>query len=92
MNRDTILNKARERGFEVHHCTADHSIYTLMAENGLNLIVYPETEEFELTYCVDLVVRMGTGKIGSFMNDKHFLIFERKMNKYIGLLQEGDVW
>jgi hypothetical protein len=78
-----MLNKARERGYSVTMQNSNGTWYSLMhKEYPINLILYLETGEFELSHMVN-GLRLTTDKCGSFANDKHFKGFERKMRSAI---------
>ena len=84
---DEIVAKAIERGYTSHNHTADHRRRNFIREDGVGLIVYPQSEEFEIYYNVDLVVSLQGGKCGSFMNDKHFSQIEAKVAQYAYILR-----
>ena len=82
-----VLNKAVERGYVLHNHTSDHKRYNFIREDGVGLILYPQSEEFEIYYNVDLSVSLQGGKCGSFMNDKHFRSNENRIAKYAYILR-----
>lgn len=84
---EDVLNKARDRGYTLHNSSSDHKSCNLIRGDGIGLMIYPETEEFKLYYNVDLAFVLDGGKCGSFMNDKHFKLFEDKIVKYAYILR-----
>lgn len=86
---ELIKQKALDRGYSLYSGNADNSKLNYVRPDGLGLILYPETEEFEIYYNIDLVTTMQTGKAGSFMNDKHFTRLESKVEKYMNVIKEN---
>lgn len=84
-----IKQKAVDRGYSLYSGNADNSKLNYVRPDGLGLILYPETEEFEIYYNIDLVTSMYTGKAGSFMNDKHFTRLESKVERYMNIIKEN---
>lgn len=84
---DIMLDKAIERGFTLHHKTGDDSVYNFLTPDGLGLIVYPNTDEFEIYYNIDLCYSIKGGKCGSFLNDKHFDRHRNIVEKYMCILK-----
>lgn len=82
-----MRNKAEERGYTLHHKTGDCKRYNFINNDGIGLIVYPESDEFEIYYNIDLCTSIQGGKCGSFMNDKHFNLHESKISKYANILR-----
>ena len=82
-----MKNKATERGYSLHSRTSDYSRYNFINDNGIGLLVYPNSDEFQLYYNIDLCTSIQGGKCGSFMNDKHFNFHEAKVSKYANILK-----
>jgi predicted P-loop ATPase/GTPase len=83
--REVMLEKAKERGYEVFAVSGDHSWYSLNHNRRpINLQLYIDTEEFILQHNVqESIVRITTDKCGSFMNDEHFERIERQIRKVV---------
>lgn len=86
---DEIIDKAKERGYRLHNRTSDYSVYCFLKDDGIGLIVYTKTKEFEIYYNVDLVVSLKGGKCGSFMMDKHFNNQEKRITNYVYILKNN---
>jgi hypothetical protein len=84
-SRQEMLDKAKERGYEIVAFSSDKSWYSLYNEHRhINLELYVNTEEFILNHMVkESIVRITIDKCGSFMNDKHFDSMERQIRKVI---------
>jgi hypothetical protein len=80
MGREEILAKAEKRGYSVIAFSSDKSWYSLYHDFfGINLELYPDTEEFVFNYRIDRsILRLTTDKCGSFMNDEHFKRIEKQ--------------
>lgn len=81
--RDLALLKAAERGFSINMMSSDKRWYGMTDErDGFCLELYPDTDEFKLTYPHGLLI-LSTDKCGSFSNDEHFNKFKKIMRKSI---------
>lgn len=49
-NNDSVLTRAKERGYSIYSHSGDHRLYNLIREDGIGLELYPETEEFKIYY------------------------------------------
>ena len=88
---EEMKQKAEERGYTLHNKTADNSRFNFVSlETGVGLIVYPNSDEFEIYYNVNLCITLQNGKAGSFMNDNHFNKLERMFMKYVTPLKEQE--
>jgi len=94
MNRQELEKLANSYGFTTHHTNLVNgklNYIGMMDEDGINLQLYPDTEEFELAYTIPKsVFQVRSGKCGSFTNEAHFMKFLRNIRKYVKLLNYGD--
>lgn len=86
-NIELIKQKAVDRGYSLYSRSADNSKLNYIRPDGLGLVLYPDTEEFEVYYNIDLVTSIQIGRAGSFMNDKHFARLEAKVEKYMNIIK-----
>lgn len=87
LNIEEMRNKARERGYWLHNKTADDKRYNFIKDNGIGLIVYPEKDEFEIYYNIDIFTHIKGDRCSSFMNDNHFKIFENRIERYANIIK-----
>lgn len=87
MNIEKINLKAIERGYWLHNKTVDNKRLNYIKDNGIGLLVYPETEEFEIYYNIDLCTNIKVGRCGSFMNDKHFKFHENRLERHVDIIK-----
>lgn len=87
-NIELIKQKAIDRGYSLYSKSADNFKLNYIRPDGLGLVLYPDTEEFEVYYNIDLITSITIGnKAGSFMNDKHFEKIEAKVEKYMNVIK-----
>jgi hypothetical protein len=85
MEAQEMLDKAKERGYDLWMSDTDHTWYSFVSDkhtSTINLELYPETGEFVLSH-IKGIIQITTGKCGPFMNDKHFDKIEREMRKIL---------
>lgn len=88
MTKKEVLQIANDRGWNVFMSTSEN-MYTLI--HGLypfTLILWPEKDEFELSYNVGLF-QFSSNKCGSFSNHTHFNKFVRNMLHYVAYLADA---
>ena len=80
---DELLEEARNRDYTVTISTPDKSYYSLQhAYLPINLELHTKDNEFTLNY-LDGLLKVTTGKCGSFMNHDHFMKFQRMVQMAI---------
>lgn len=89
-NYEEMINKANERGYEVHSFDPQHTWANLTKpgrnypERSLGLQIWVESGEFELFHVIaQSTFTIRSGKCGSFMNDEHFGRFERQLREHL---------
>lgn len=87
--REVLVKKAEERGYKLHNVELITQRCNLIRPDGVGLIIWPETEEFEIYYNIDLLYSIKGGKCGSFLNDRHFKMHEDKVVRYAHILQDN---
>lgn len=89
-NTELVKQKAVDRGYSLYSRSADDSKLNYIRPDGLGLVLYPETEEFEVYYNIDVITSITIGnKASSFMNDKHFKNIESRVEKYMNTIKEN---
>lgn len=87
-NTELVKQKAIDRGYSLYSGNADNSKLNYIRPDGLGLVLYPETEEFEIYYNIDIITSVTIGnKANSFMNDKHFKNIESRVEKYMNIIK-----
>lgn len=77
--RAELIQKAKERGYELVMTDGDENWYSFYSRNHkLNLEVHVGTAEFTLLQ-YEGIIKITTGKCGSFMADSHFKRIERQI-------------
>lgn len=77
------LKKAVDRGFTVNITTSEKDFFVLTHPNlPMCLELYLNEGNFEFTYYHG-IIKLSTGRVGSFMNDEHFLKFQNLMENAI---------
>jgi hypothetical protein len=80
---DDMLAKAKERGYDLWMHSSDKTWYSLINErNHINLELYVKTGDFVLNHLKG-IIKITTGKCGSFMDDEHFKRIEKDMRKVL---------
>lgn len=79
---EEMLEKAKERGYDLWMQNSAHTWYSFIDDRHINLELYTETGEFVLNH-VKGIIKITTEKCGSFMNDNHFNRIQREMRKIV---------
>lgn len=87
MTYDEAVERAEVFGYTVVTTTPERNWFNATKTWGTNdqvisLQVYPDTENFVLTHYHG-VIQVTTGGIGSFLNDVHFLRWQRQFMETI---------
>ncbi len=82
-NKDEIHQKALDRGY-VQTMGTDGDSVRVYLKNGINLYLFMDSENFELSSFVDKsIIKVTTNKCGSFMNDAHFQNIEEQIERVL---------
>lgn len=89
MNKEEIRELAEKRGFSLW-ATLGGKKLQMMDRDGINLIVDPETQEFELAWVIPKsIFQISCPKCSPFTNEEHFDKMYRKFKQTIRIYKEA---
>ena len=89
MNKEEIRELAEKRGFSLW-ATLGGKKLQMMDRDGVNLIVDPETQEFELAWMIPKsIFQISCPKCSPFTNEEHFNKMYRKFKQTIRIYKEA---
>lgn len=89
MNKEETRELAEKRGFSLW-ATLGGKKLQMMDRDGINLIVDPETQEFELAWVIPKsIFQIGCPKCSPFTNEEHFNKMYRKFKQIIRIYKEA---
>lgn len=89
MNKEETKELAEKRGFSLW-ATLGGKKLQMMDRDGINLIVDPETQEFELAWMIPKsIFQISCPKCSPFTNEEHFNKMYRKFKQTIRIYKEA---
>jgi hypothetical protein len=89
MNKEETRELAEKRGFSLW-ATLGGKKLQMMDRDGINLIVDPETQEFELAWVIPKsIFQISCPKCSPFTNEEHFNKMYRKFKQTIRIHKEA---
>ena len=89
MNKEETRELAEKRGFNLW-ATLGGKKLQMMDRDGINLIVDPETQEFELAWVIPKsIFQICCPKCSPFTNEEHFNKMYRKFKQTIRIYKEA---
>ena len=89
MNKEETRELAEKRGFSLW-ATLGGKKLQMMDRDGINLIVDPETQEFELAWIIPKsIFQISCPKCSPFTNEEHFNKMYRKFKQTIRIYKEA---
>lgn len=89
MNKEETRELAEKRGFSLW-ATLGGKKLQMMDREGINLIVDPETQEFELAWVIPKsIFQISCPKCSPFTNEEHFNKMYRKFKQTIRIYKEA---
>ena len=89
MNKEETRELAEKRGFSLW-ATLGGKKLQMMDRDGINLIVDPETQEFELAWVIPKsIFQISCPKCSPFTNEEHFNKMYRKFKQTIRTYKEA---
>jgi hypothetical protein len=89
MNKEETRELAEKRGFSLW-ATLGGKKLQMMDRDGINLIVDPETQEFELAWVIPKsIFQISCPKCSPFTNEEHFNKMYRKFKQTIRIYKEA---
>lgn len=89
MNKEETRELAEKRGFNLW-ATLGGKKLQMMDRDGINLIVDPETQEFELAWVIPKsIFQISCPKCSPFTNEEHFNKMYRKFKQTIRIYKEA---
>ena len=89
MNKEETRELAEKRGFSLWATLGGRKLQ-MMDCYGINLIVDPETQEFELAWVIPKsIFQISCSKCSPFTNEEHFNKMYRKFKQTIRIYKEA---
>lgn len=89
MSKEETRELAEKRGFSLW-ATLGGKKLQMMDRDGINLIVDPETQEFELAWVIPKsIFQISCPKCSPFTNEEHFNKMYRKFKQTIRIYKEA---
>ena len=89
MNKEETRELAEKRGFSLW-ATLGGKKLQMMDRDGINLIVDPETQEFELAWVIPKsIFQISCPKCSPYTNEEHFNKMYRKFKQTIRIYKEA---
>lgn len=89
MNKEETRELAEKRGFSLW-ATLGGKKLQMMDRDGINLIVDPETQEFELAWVIPKsIFQISCPKCSPFINEEHFNNMYRKFKQIVRIYKEA---
>lgn len=89
MNKEETRELAEKRGFSLW-ATLGGKKLQMMYRDGINLIVDPETQEFELAWMIPKsIFQISCPKCSPFTNEEHFNKTYRKFKQTVRIYKEA---
>ncbi len=89
MNKEGTRELAEKRGFSLW-ATLGGKKLQMMDRDGVNLIVDPETQEFELAWAIPKsIFQISCPKCSPFTNEEHFNKMYRKFKQTVRIYKEA---
>ena len=89
MSKEEIRDLAEKRGFSLWATLGGRKLQ-MMDNYGINLIVDPETQEFELAWAIPKsIFQINCPKCSPFSNEEHFNNMYRKFKQVIRIYKEA---
>jgi hypothetical protein len=91
LTREEVKAIAEERGYDLVISGTDTNWYSFINDRGINLQVWTETEQFQLTKMYNFI-EVTSGKRGAFLNEDHFIKFEDNIIAAIRALNNRGIF
>ena len=89
MSKEEIRELAEKRGFSLWATLGGRKLQ-MMDSYGINLIVDPETQEFELAWVIPKsIFQINCPKCSPFSNEEHFNNMYRKFKQVVRIYKEA---